>query len=199
MSQFRLALSRPRTTTDASLYYALEATGSVHAIGLPGDVTVQANNFNIEINGSVNDSNHVVNLGASFPADATTMTPAGLIVPTGGPPIVLDYEDRLLEVDTDALLTVRGQSLQGHFDFTDNAGELSFSASKVGLTLEAGGTTILDLANGLGNFQVGDAGLDGEVSLDLVHGPQFSQSVTLNPAHFAWINTTAAASPAWTA
>ena len=142
-ASFGLALFTPTDLTDSSLYYALDATGSVQAIGLPGDITVQANNFNIEVNNSVNDSGHVVDFDASFPTDPTTMTPAGLAVPTGGAPIVLDYEDRLLEVDTDASLSVRGQTLQGHFDFTDSAAGLSFSASNVGLTLVAGSTTIL--------------------------------------------------------
>jgi 6-phosphogluconolactonase (cycloisomerase 2 family) len=191
-ASFGLALLTPTAGTDTSQYFAFKASGSVQTVGLPAGVGVQASNLNVQINGSTNDSAHVVDFAATYPADPVNNVPAGLAVATGGAPVYLDFADRFLQVDADVQLTVQSQTIGGHFDFTDAAGVLSVSASDVAMTLQADNKTILDLDNGSGNFQIGGTGIVGQVSLDLLHGPDFGTSVTVNPAHFALeVNTTA--------
>lgn len=172
-ASFALALLTPTDTNDTSLYYSLEAAGNVQAVGMPAGVGFQLSNLNVEINGSENDPDHVVDFPASFPANAAAHTPVGLEVLTGGQPIYLADSDRLLQVDADATLTVLQQSLGGHFDFSDNAGQLTVAVSDLSLTLQAGSTTILALDKGNGSFQLTDTGISASISLALENSQPF--------------------------
>ena len=181
---FALALLDPTDAADPSLYYALKASGSVRTVGMPAGIELTVTDLGIEVNGST-DSAHVVDFASSFPANADEDRAAGLPVLTGGAPIYLDFENRRLQVSASVQLTVFQQTLGGHFVFTKDNGNLAVSVSEIGLTLKAGGKTILELAHGTGSFQISDDGIVGQTSLDLVHGPDFGDKVVLNPAHFA--------------
>jgi hypothetical protein len=184
---FGLAILTPTATADSSVYYDLHVGGNAQTVGLPAGVQLTASNLSLQVDGS-SDTTHVVDFDASFPGS----TP-GLEVPTGGAPVYLDDKGRKLQVDTDATLIALGKSASGHFDFTNDNGNFSGSASNLTASLQAGDpVNILGLANGTGSFTMTDDGVYGLASLTLTAGPDLPNvSIPMGTAGKFQINSTA--------
>jgi hypothetical protein len=184
---FGLAILTPTATADPSVYYDLHVSGNAQTVGLPAGVELAASNLSLQVDGS-SDTTHVVDFNASFPG-----TTPGLAIPSGGAPVYLDDSNRKLQVDTDATLTALGKSASGHFDFTDDNGNFSASATNLSASLQAGDpVNILGLANGTGSFTVTDDGVYGLASLTLTQGPNLPNvSITSGTSGMFQINSTA--------
>ena len=126
--------------TDGAGKYALDATGDVSVIGLPG----------LTLSGGVHVRFNT--MGASV----------NETIPVGNDSVVVVFtQDNVAEVaGTGLTLKVMGQELSGDLSITHRAdGGLTITASHLAATLRAGGTPVLALSNGGGTLTLTSLGV----------------------------------------
>ncbi len=84
LTQVDFALAIFTGNTGNNVYYGVDSMGgTLQGVNLPGGISFVAGNLTVQLNGSTDPSNYVVNFVASFGTD-------GLAVSTGGTPATID-------------------------------------------------------------------------------------------------------------